>query len=111
MRLLGLTALGAAVLLLAGCGATRIGRILDEPDHYRNRMVKVEGRVEHSAGAYTAGAYQVDDGTGRIIVISNRGVPRKGARVTVKGQVIQGVTLGSDSYGTTLREESHRVHY
>ncbi len=33
------------------------------------------------------GAYKLDDGTGTIWVVSRHGVPRKGARVKVKGKV------------------------
>ncbi len=101
----------AATLLLAGCGTTRIGRILDEPQRYRNRTVRVEGTVDRSIGALVTGAYQVEDGTGKIYVLSNSGVPRKGSRVSVKGRVMEGITLGTRSFGTAIREESHHVHY
>ncbi len=100
-----------AALLLAGCGSVRIRRILDEPNHFRDRTVRIEGRVENSFGAMSTGAYQVDDGTGRIYVLSNEGVPRKGAHVSVKGKVMEGMTFGSRSFGTAIREHSHRVHY
>ncbi len=101
----------AAALLLAGCGTTRIGRILDEPNRYRNRTVRVNGTVDTSFGALFTGVYQVDDGTGKIYVISNSGVPRKGTRVSVKGRVMNGITLGTRSIGTALQEQSHKVHY
>jgi hypothetical protein len=102
--------LGAA-LLLAGCGTTRIGRILDEPQHFRNRTVRVQGTVDRSIGAFVTGVYQVEDGTGKIYVLSNSGVPRKGSRVSVKGKVMEGITVGTRSIGTAIREESHKVNY
>jgi hypothetical protein len=102
----------AAALLLAGCGTTRIGRILDEPQHYFNRPVRVNGTVSHSFGAIVTGVYAVDDGSGRIYVLSNGGgVPRNGSRVTVKGHVMNGVVLGNRSFGTAIREQSHHVNY
>lgn len=102
----------AAALLLAGCGTTRIGRILDEPNHFRNRTVRVAGTVERSFGALVTGVYQVEDYTGKIYVVSNGGgVPRKGSRVTVKGRVIEGVALGPRSFGPAIREENHHVNY
>ncbi len=97
-------------LFLAGCGATRIGRILDEPNHFHNRTVRVDGKVDRSFGAVIAGVYQVDDGSGKIYVISNRPVPRKGASVSVKGRVMNGITVGARSFGTAIQEENHRVH-
>ncbi len=99
------------VLFLSGCGVTRIGRILDEPNRYRNRPVTVEGRVDHSVGALLAGVYQVNDNTGKIYVISKAGVPRAGTNVKVHGRVSQGVTLGDRSFGTVLTEDSHKVRY
>lgn len=101
----------AAALLLAGCGSVKIGRILDEPNRYQNRTVRVDGRVDSSFGALVTGVYQVADDTGKIYVLSNGGVPRKGARVSVKGRVMSGITVGPRSFGTSIREESHRVHY
>jgi hypothetical protein len=103
--------IAAIALFLAGCGTVRIGRILDEPTRYRDRTVRVSGRVDGSFGAMAAGVYRVDDGTGRIYVLSNRGVPRSGTSVSVKGRVQSGITVGSRSYGTAIREEGHRVHY
>jgi hypothetical protein len=101
----------AAALILAGCGTVKIGRILDEPTRYQNRTVNVEGRVDNSFGAIVTGVYQVDDNTGKIYVLSNGGVPRKGSRVSVKGRVMNGITLGTRSFGTAIREQSHHVHY
>jgi hypothetical protein len=102
--------IASLALLLTGCGTTRIGRILDEPNRYHNRTVRVDGKVDRSFGAVIAGVYQVDDGSGKIYVISNRPVPRKGAEVSVKGRVMNGVTFGSRSFGTAIQEENHRVH-
>jgi hypothetical protein len=100
-----------ALLFLSGCGATKIGRILDEPTRYRNRSVEVQGTVDKSFGALVAGVYQVQDDTGKIYVLSNGSVPRAGTRVKVRGRVMSGVTFGTRSFGTALREESHRVKY
>jgi hypothetical protein len=96
-------------LFLTGCGTVKIGRVLSDPYHYHNRNVRVEGNVTHSFGAFTAGGYQIDDGTGKIIVISNRGVPSKGARVKVSGTVTSGVTVMGRSFGTAIRESNHKL--
>jgi hypothetical protein len=101
----------AAALWLSGCGSVKIGRILDEPNRYQNRTVRVDGVVDSSFGAVVTGIYRVEDNTGKIFVVSNSGVPRKGARVSVKGRVMNGVTVGTRSFGTSIREENHRVHY
>ena len=41
------------------------------------------------------GAYRIADDTGQLWVVSDRGTPRKGARVTVKGTIREGFNLGS----------------
>lgn len=99
-------------LLLAGCGPTRIGRILADPMHYQNRNVTVQGHVTGSVGAFVAGGYQVDDGTGKLYVISTgRGVPSKGTQVKVSGSVTPGFNFMGRSVGTVLRERHHKVRY
>lgn len=109
---LSLCCLAALGLLLAGCGSTRISRILADPMHYRNRNVTVQGQVTGSVGAFVAGGYQVDDGSGKIYVIStSRGVPSKGAHVKVTGSVTPGLQLMGRSVGTVIRERDHKVRY
>jgi hypothetical protein len=103
--------LAVMAVFLTGCGSVKIGRILDEPMRFRERTVRVEGKVDRSFGALVTGVYQVDDGTGKLYVLSNSGVPRKGSRVAVKGKVTQGVTIGNRNFGTVLREQSHKVKY
>jgi hypothetical protein len=98
-------------LLLSGCATVKIGRILDEPNRYQNRMVRVDGTVDRSYGAFVTGVYQVQDNTGKIYVVSNNGVPRTGTRITVKGRVMSGITVGSRSFGTTIQEQKHHVYY
>jgi hypothetical protein len=100
-----------AVLLLSSCGSVKINRLLAEPMRYQNRDVQVEGTVTNSFGALVAGVYQVDDGTGKIYVISNGPVPTKGARVKVDGVVNNGLTFMGKSYGTALRSNRYKVRY
>ena len=58
---------------------------------------------------FVGGAYEIDDGTGRIWVITQRGVPSRGARVGVKGRVYSGPAYGGRVFGTALKEEDRRV--
>jgi hypothetical protein len=97
-------------LVLAGCPqGTTIADINRDPSRYAGKEVTILGNVVDSFGALGQGAYQMDDGTGRIWVISEGfGVPSNGARVRVTGRVSTGVTLGSRSFGTVLRETQRR---
>lgn len=99
-----------AALLLSGCARSlRIGQLNSDPSRYINRSVRLEGRVTNSFGALGTGGYQIDDGSGRIFVVSSRGIPAKGATVAVTGKVQSGVMVMGKSWGTTLAEENHRV--
>lgn len=111
MRFPNLLLIPAAGLLLAGCAPTKIGRILDDPSRFRNRSVRVQGTVVASAGVLGTGAYQVQDDTGKIYVVSRSGVPRTGAHIQVEGPVVSGVELMGNNYGTAIRERGHKIKY
>jgi len=100
-----------AALLLSACGTVKIGRINADPTRYANRTVRVEGRVTNAVGALGTGGYQIDEGTGKIYVISSSGVPSKGSAVQVRGRVTSGINVLGRSFGTTIRAESHKVKY
>jgi hypothetical protein len=92
--------LGSAAVLLAGlfevgCAGTTINRILAEPDRYRQREVQLKGDVVDSVSVLGRGVYKLDDGTGTIVVVSDRGVPRRGAEVKVRGKIVDVVDAGS----------------
>ena len=68
-------ALVLAAVFLSGCGPVKIARINADPSRFRNQTVHVSGTVVNSVGLLGTGGYQIDDGTGRIYVISRSGVP------------------------------------
>jgi hypothetical protein len=90
-----LMALVLGVLASAACGARSVNQILADPARYRDREVRVAGSVAESYSFASRGAYRIDDESGQLWVVSDRGVPRKGARVTVKGMIREGFNLGS----------------
>ena len=67
------TILVLSALLLAGCAPMTIGRINADPSHFQNRTVRVSGTVTNSVGLMGKGGYQIEDNTGRIIVVSGKG--------------------------------------
>ena len=109
--------IAAFALSAAGCASTTsVARLLAEPARYRNHDAKLSGDVTESVSLLGHGAYKLDDGTGSIWVVSRHGVPRKGARVEVKGAVKDMVDIGSlfklpDEVGSGLvmLEDSHRA--
>lgn len=79
---------GLAVLGLNACAQTiKIRDLLDRPQEYNGKTVEVEGTVTQSAAVLGAGAFEIDDGTGKIYVVSKgQGVPRQGAKTKAKGR-------------------------
>jgi len=100
---------GATLLLTACPSQINIARINHNPDHYRGKEVGIAGTVTDSYGAAGVGAYEIDDGTGKIWVATRRGVPSRGARVGAKGYVHNGFSFAGRSYGTVLEETDRRT--
>ncbi len=96
-------------LVLAACESVSINKLLADPARWRNKTVHVHGTVENSMGALGHGAYLLADDTGRIWVISNTGVPARGAKVDVEGVVFEGVQFGGQSLGVAVREKRHHA--
>jgi len=103
-----LSAVLAAALALTACPSrTTISKINQNPSRYYDKEVGLVGRVTDSYGVLGNGIYELDDGTGRIWVMTTQGVPSKGARVGTSGHVHTGVSFGGRTYGMVLQEE-HR---
>jgi hypothetical protein len=115
--LLMLLALGA--LVSAACASTTVNHIIADPSRYRDRDVRLSGAVVDSYSLASRGAYRIDDGTGQLWVVSDTGVPRRLARVTVKGRVREAFNLGplgdrinlpaGVEAGVILVESSHKA--
>jgi hypothetical protein len=83
----------AALVAVTAC-ATSINHVLADPSRYRNREVKVSGRVIDSYSVVDRGVYRLRDRSGELWVLSTRGVPRAGARVSVKGTIRDAYNIG-----------------
>ena len=95
----------AGALLLTACpNQETISRINADPGRYRNKEVGIIGTVTDSYGVLGNGAYEIDDGTGRLWVVTTRGVPSRGSRVGTKGKIYTGFAWGGRSFGTVLQE-------
>jgi len=114
-----LALLSVSALASAACASKTVNQIIADPSRYRNREVRLSGAVVDSYSLADRGAYKIDDGTGQLWVVSDRGVPRRSARVTVKGRVREGFNLGAlgdrinlppgVEAGLVLMESSHKA--
>jgi len=111
-------ALALGALVSTACASTHINQILADPSRYRDREVSVSGSVVDSYSFANRGAYRLGDESGQLWVVSDQGVPRKGARVTVQGTIREGFNLGSlgdrvnlpaIGSGLVLMESSHKA--
>jgi len=86
----------AIMLILAGCPSrTTIADINRDPGRFAGKDVTIAGRVSDSFGALGSGVFEIDDGSGRMWVSSQKyGVPDNGTNVSVTGRISQGFTVG-----------------
>jgi hypothetical protein len=115
-RCLLLAACACLTLMLSGCEQKTINEIKADPSRYANREVAVVGTVIRSFSALGRGAYEIDDGTGKLWVVSERGVPREGARIGVKGTIRDAYNFGAFiklpepvGSGLVMIENSHKA--
>ena len=109
-KIFAVAAVTLAMVLIAGCPTqTTVDKIQQDPHHFYNKEVALRGNVTESYGALGTGVYQLDDGTGKIWILSeNYGVPSKGARVTVTGNVVDTISFAGKSFATALRQTRRR---
>ena len=109
LLLLGLVSVGS--LCLAGCPQrVPIERIRREPGRFSGREITIAGRVTASFGAMGSGVYEVDDGSGRLWVYSDRfGMPGRDMNLAVTGRLEEGFTFGGRHFAMILRE-TRRYH-
>ncbi len=97
-------------LFVVGCpNRTRIAQINADPSCFRDRDVAIAGTVTNGYGVLDNGVYEIDDGTGRVWVVTRRGVPSRGARVGARGRVFTGFNLGGRTFGIVLQESERRT--
>lgn len=109
-RVLLVTTVLVATLFLVACPQQHsVAELTRDPGRYFDKEVAVKGTVVSSWGALGTGMYEIDDGTGRIWVLSqNYGVPGKGARVGVAGRIVPTINVGGRSFATVIRETQRR---
>lgn len=97
-------------LLLTACDRLKIADIKADPGKYQNKEVTVAGKVTGlSVGALNMGLYEIDDGTGKLYVLSSsRGAPSKDTTVGVKGTIIPTFTFLGRNYATVLQESDRK---
>lgn len=101
-----LTAAALGLACLAGCrGITPIKTLLDDPSRYNGKTVSIAGVVSGAAGILSYGTFNVDDGTGKLRVVTKEGgSPRDSARVGVEGEFREAYTLGTQTTAVLIEK-------
>ena len=106
------TALFVSIILfsLVAVGCTEktipIGDLKANAAGYDGKTVQVAGTVKSAAGALGYGVYQIDDGTGTIMVVTESGgAPAQGAKVGVMGVFHSAYTIGTDVLAVIVEKE------
>ena len=111
MRIFTLVVAGlliAALLTVSCASTTNVSTILGDPQKYAGQQVTVKGTVADTVwvGQLSKGAYELDDGTGTIWVVTSQPPPQMGATVTSQGTVENAITLGDHVIGTHVSEQT-----
>jgi hypothetical protein len=98
-------------LLMVACETLKISDIIADPGRFNGKEVTVAGKVTSlSVGALNKGLYEIDDGTGKLVVVSEtHGAPAQGAKVGVKGRIVPTFTFLGKNYVTVLRESERKL--
>ena len=101
-------------VLVAGCtDHTRIASILNNPNDYIGKEVVIAGTVTRTYGVNLiiaeAGAYQVDDGSGKIWVFTKSSVPSEGTKIGLKGMVSDKIELLGQTLTAVIQEKERRT--
>ena len=82
------------LLFLFSACSTDIKEILDKPDEYANKEVTVSGTVNNPVNIVVLKYYEIEDSTGKIMVITKGSVPKEGSTRSVTGKVNQFIKIG-----------------
>ncbi|WP_016952907.1 hypothetical protein [Anabaena sp. PCC 7108] len=90
--------------LIFSANATPIGKI--KPTSDNQATVYIQGKVEKEAPLIKQKAYQINDSTGKIWVVTHQNNLKMGQQVIFKGKVrYQSIPLADQEYGEVYLEE------
>lgn len=110
LRIISRVLLVSGTLLLVACPSHEsIESINRDPGRFQGQEVTVSGHVVNSFAVMGIGAFEIDDGTGRLWVFSDKyDVPGQNASIAVTGRIEQGLSFGGRKFATILRETRGR---
>jgi hypothetical protein len=97
----------ATLLVISGCkGTTPIKTLLDDPGLHNGKHVKIAGEVTKSPAIPGPDAFELDDGTGKVFVLSKEhGTPPEGTKVVVKGIFYAAISSKTQTFAAIVEAE------
>lgn len=81
-----------------------ISQLINNSKGYDGHAITVEGTVAGNAGVLGYGGYRLRQGENEILIISTRGIPSNGSRITVSGTFKQAFVVNNYSYMVILEK-------
>ena len=87
-----------------GCNRTTpIKTLLDDPERHNGKRVQIAGEVTKSPATPGPEAFEVDDGTGKVFVLSKEHrIPREGTKVVVKGVYYVAISSPTQTFAAVV---------
>lgn len=86
---------------------TKIGDL--KPKQNASTQVYLQGKVIDQAPFLKAGAYQIQDATGKIWIVTNQTLPNVGDTIVIKGKLeFKSIPLGGQELGEVYVEEQKK---
>lgn len=88
-------------------GFTEIAQLNENPNIFEGQRVKIKGEVVDTLKIplVDSKSYVLDDGTGKVKVITNLDVPKIGSKIAIIGIGNNAVIIGGESIGFRIRED------
>lgn len=104
-----LTLASSLVLLSAlACGLTpvKVSDIKQDPGRFENKVVTLRGKATGGTKLpfMEQAFYEVNDGSGSLMVITRKALPPEGKQVFVRGRVRSAFAVGGKAYGLVVME-------
>ncbi len=101
--------LGALLLigaLACGLAPVSVSEIKQDPGRFENKVVTLRGKAAGGTKLpfMEQAFYEVNDGSGSLMVITKKALPPEGKQVFVRGRVRSAFAFGGKTYGLVVME-------
>jgi len=101
-----LSALVLMSALACGIAPVKVADIKKNPERFEDKQVTLHGKATEVTKLpfLSQSFYQLDDGSGTIVVVSQKALPPEGKKVFVRGKVKSAFKMGGQTYGLVVME-------